>query len=69
MTNVNNPVKDVQQGSKAAATSTNKLLKLFSTNGAGVINGKVTSLQNEVKATRATVVTVQETHCKRKRKN
>ena len=39
---------------------------MFSTNGAGVVNGKIHSLVSEVKATGATVVTVQETHCRRK---
>ena len=43
-----------------------KTLKMFSTNGAGVVNGKIDSLINEVKATGATIVTVQETHCRRK---
>ena len=39
---------------------------MFSTNGAGVVNRKIHSLVSEVKATGATVVTVQETHCRRK---
>ena len=43
-----------------------KTLKMFSTNDAGVVNGKIDSLINEVKATGATIVTVQETHCRRK---
>ena len=45
---------------------TSKTLKLFSTNCAGIINGKIDSLKSEVKNTAATVVTVQETHCRRK---
>ena len=55
-----------RHGGKAAANSTSKSHKLFSTNGAGVIKGKVVSLKNEVKATCATVVTIQETHCTHK---
>ena len=55
-----------RHGSKPAENSIKKALKLFSTNGAGIIYGKVDSLKHEVKATCATVVTVQETHCKRK---
>ena len=45
---------------------TSKKLKLFSTNCAGVVNGKLDSLKSEVKNTGATVVTAQETHCRRK---
>ena len=44
--------------SKCAST-----LKIFSTNGAGVIRGKVKSLLEEVKHTQANIVTIQETHC------
>ena len=55
-----------RHGSKPAENSIKKALKLFSTNGAGIIYGKVDSLKHEVKATCATDVTVQETHCKRK---
>ena len=45
---------------------TSKTLKLFSTNCAGVVNGKLDSPKSEVKNTGATVVTAQETHCRRK---
>ena len=45
---------------------TSKALKIFSTNCAGVVYGKLDSLKSEVKSTEATVVTVQETHCRRK---
>ena len=38
-------------------------LKIFSTNGAGVIRGKIKSLHEEVKHTQANIVTLQETHC------
>jgi hypothetical protein len=41
---------------------------MFSTNGAGVVKGKVDSLVMEVQATEATIVTVQETHSTRKGK-
>ena len=41
-------------------------LKLFSTNGAGVVGGKVKSLQAAVQQTNANLVTLQETHSKRK---
>ena len=37
-------------------------IKIFSTNAAGVVTGKVESLRNEVKATKANIVTLQETH-------
>ena len=43
-------------------------IKIFSTNGAGVKNGKVSSLKAEVRSTQANIVTVQETHCKQKGK-
>ena len=43
-----------------------KPIKMFCTNGAGVVNEKIDSLINEVKATGATLVTVQETHSRRK---
>ena len=43
-------------------------IKLFSTNGAGVKNGKVNSLNSEIRNTRANIVTVQETHCTHKGK-
>ena len=45
--------------------SNKKTLKIFSTNGAGIVNGKIDSLKHEVKAVGATVVTVQETHCRK----
>ena len=43
-------------------------LKMFSTNGAGVVGGKLDSLRAEVKHTQANLVTLQETHSKRKGK-
>ena len=45
---------------KTSKVSTN--IKIFSTNAAGVVTGKVESLRNEVKATKANIVTIQETH-------
>ena len=43
-------------------------IKMFSTNGAGIIGGKVKSLVAEVKHTKCNIVTVQETHCRTKGK-
>ena len=43
-------------------------LKMFSTNGAGIKNGKVDSLTAEVRNTGANIVTIQETHCTQKGK-
>ena len=43
-----------------------KTLKMFSTNAAGVVTGKLASLNSEVKATQANIVTIQETHSTRK---
>ena len=58
-----------QQSKQLKVSRTNiKTLKLFSTNGAGIVNGKIDSLKHEVKTVGATVVTLQETHCKRKGK-
>ena len=44
----------------------NKNIKIFSTNAAGVGSGKAESLVNEVNATGANIVTIQETHSTRK---
>ena len=41
-------------------------IKMFSTNAAGVVTGKAESLRNEIKATQANIVTIQETHSTRK---
>ena len=43
-------------------------LKLFSTNAASVINGKQESLNSEIICTKSNVVTVQETHARKKGK-
>ena len=43
-------------------------LKLFSTNGAGVVGGKVNSLKSAVRDVTANLITIQETHCRRKGK-
>ena len=43
-------------------------LKIFSANGAGIIGGKRKSLISVVKSTGSNVVTLQETHCRRKGK-
>ena len=50
----------------AIDNSSIKQVKLFSTNCAGLVNGKVDSLKNEVKQSGATIVTLQETHFLRK---
>ena len=44
-------------------------LKVFATNGAGVVGGKIESLKAEVLNTKSNVVTVQETHATTKGKN
>ena len=41
---------------------------LFSTNASGLVTGKLDSLNSEVKATKANIVTIQETHSSRKGK-
>ena len=41
-------------------------IKMFSTNAAGLVKGKVASMLSEVNATGANIVTIQETHCTRK---
>ena len=41
-------------------------IKMFSTNGAGVKNGKVDSLNAEIHSVQANIITVQETHCRQK---
>ena len=43
-------------------------LKLFSTNAASVVNGKIESLKSEIICTKSNVVTVLETHVKKKGK-
>ena len=43
-------------------------LKIFATNGAGVKNGKIQSLNAEIRSTMANIVMIQETHCTQKGK-
>ena len=43
-------------------------LKIFSTNAAGLIKGKLDSLKAEVLNTECNIITVQETHCRKKGK-
>ena len=43
-------------------------MKLFSTNGAEVVGGKVNSLKSAVRDVKANLITIQETHCRRKGK-
>ena len=67
VSNENNKHKKNRHGSNAKTCKVkSKPLKLFSTNGAGVVYGKIDCLVSEVKATGSTAVTVQETHCRRK---
>ena len=40
----------------------NQSIKIFSTNAAGLISGKLDSLKNEIVSTNSNIVTVQETH-------
>ena len=40
--------------------------KIFSTNAAGLVNGKLKSLHGEVKSKTSNIVTIQETHSTRK---
>ena len=49
-----------------SASKHSKTIVIYSTNGAGVVNGKAASLRSEVLATNANIVTIQETHCLRK---
>ena len=41
---------------------------MFSTNGAGIVRGKLKSLRAEVINTNPSLVTIQETHCRKKGK-
>ena len=47
---------------------THKTIKIFSTNAAGLLSGKLESLRSQVIATGANIVTIQETHSLRKGK-
>ena len=69
--NPNKPKRKIRRGgvkksgshvSKKSVTS----IKVFSTNGAGIKNGKVASLNAEIESLQANLVTVQETHCTQK---
>ena len=51
---------------KSAPSEPSKTITMYSTNGAGVVKGKVESLKSEVQTTAANVVTLQETHSDRK---
>ena len=71
MLNPNKPKRKIRRGgvkksgshvSKKSVTS----IKVFSTNGAGIKNGKVASLNAEIESLQANLVTVQETHCTQK---
>jgi exonuclease III len=66
--NVNIKSRNKPVNKKYMKNHVSSTLKLFSTNGAGVIGGKITSLQAQVNITQANVVTIQETHARRKGK-
>ena len=51
---------------KHASSNHAVFLKIFSTNAAGLVKGKLDSLKSEVAATQANIVTLQESHCHRK---
>ena len=57
---------DLDLAKKAPPNAVVKHIKMFSTNAAGLVNGKVQSLNSEVKATSSNIVTIQETHSVRK---
>ena len=57
-----NKIKIKQRVSNHVKCKQDKTLKFFSTNAAGLKNGKVKSLRNEVINTNANVITLQETH-------
>lgn len=63
--------KKVRRGGRMTKHVQNKCasrLKIFSTNAASLINGKLESLKSEVIATQANIVTLQETHSNKKGK-
>ena len=63
--------KNIRRGGrkkKHMARSCASSLKIFSTNAASLINGKIKSLKSEILCTKAKIVTVQETHSRRKGK-
>ena len=53
-------------GTNKTINNINKSVIIYSTNGAGAVNGKAESLKSQVLATNANIVTIQETHCVRK---
>ena len=55
-----------RSGKQVKPNAVVKHIKMFSTNAAGLVNGKVKSLMSEVKATSSNIVTIQETHSVRK---
>ena len=58
--------KNMRLKLKSKINTISKNIKIFSTNAAGIVSGKAESLVNEVEATGANIVTVQETHSTRK---
>ena len=71
MTNERDAVKYVKykkDNGRSKPDIKNNELRILSTNAAGVVNGKLASLNAEVKAAHANIVMVQETHSTRKGK-
>ena len=69
--NPNKPKRKIRRGSVKKSCSNVReksisSIKVFSTNGAGIKNGKVASLNAEIESLQANIVTVQETHCTQK---
>ena len=60
--------KDKGKSKPDKPDKTNKDIIILSTNVAGVVTGKLASLNAEVKAAKANIVTIQETHSTRKGK-
>ena len=53
---------------KHMTTEHEGILNIFSTNAAGLVNGKIDSLKSEVKNMKSNIITVQETHFRNKGK-
>ena len=66
--NKSNEIDKKHNDKKSAPSEPSKTIIMYSTNGAGVVNGKVESLKSEVLTTAAIVVTLQEIHNDRKGK-
>ena len=58
--------KKLKSKPKSKIHTVGKNIIMFSTNAAGIVSGKAESLVNEIEATGANIVTIQETHSTRK---